>query len=581
MPPLPASTSGPPRLLALAVGEQWAAVTGPGGTEAGARDEVVRRALARARALARDGPIRWVWWSAREAVPLLWVAGATAADLDRSWDVAEAHRLLAGGWRADAATAWAVAHGLDPARCPRPTGDDLFDFVAPATGSGDTPHAADDSPVGPDGFLRPEAVAGRWQRTAARAGAWAEALVDVARRQQALLDRPRYLRTGWSEAAAAVLALELERDGLPVDRGEAERIMGELIGPRPRDAADAARVRTERDALVWRHVPGREGVDLRSPEQVRALLAAVGIDVPDTRKHRLAAYRAAHPVVEALLTWRAAERIATTYGYRWLDDHVGPDGRLRGRWTACDGAAGRMTAQNGLHNLPAALRPAVAAEPGHVLVRADLGQVEPRVLAAVSGDPAFVAATRSPDLYAPVAAALGLDRPTAKVAVLAAMYGQTSGVAGEALRRLTRAYPVAVAYLDRAYEAGHAGGQIRTYGGRRVATGGDGAAGTTSDEGRARARGRFLRNAAIQGAAAELFKAWAATVRVAIRPLDAQLVLCLHDELVVQAPQDRAPLVAAAIDDALTGAAARWSEGGAVHFVADTSIVETWAAAKT
>ena len=45
-----------------------------------------------------------------------------------------------------------------------------------------------------------------------------------------------------------------------------------------------------------------------------------------------------------------------------------------------------MTATAGLHNLPADLRPAVAAEPGHVFVRADLGQIEPRVLAAVSGD---------------------------------------------------------------------------------------------------------------------------------------------------------------------------------------------------
>jgi len=69
-----------------------------------------------------------------------------------------------------------------------------------------------------------------------------------------------------------------------------------------------------------------------------------------------------------------------------------------------------MTAQSGLHNLPAEMRSAVRAEPGHVLVRADLGQIEPRVLAAVSGDAELAAAAREPDMYTPVAAALRLDR---------------------------------------------------------------------------------------------------------------------------------------------------------------------------
>ena len=86
-----------------------------------------------------------------------------------------------------------------------------------------------------------------------------------------------------------------------------------------------------------------------------------------------------------------------------------------------------MTATAGLHNMPADLRPAVVAEPGHVFVRADLGQIEPRVLAAVSGDAASPRRPRSDDMYAPVAEQLGVDRATAKVAVLGAMYGQTTG----------------------------------------------------------------------------------------------------------------------------------------------------------
>ena len=282
-------------------------------------------------------------------------------------------------------------------------------------------------------------------------------------------------------------------------------------------------------------------------------------------------YRSASPLVDALLSWRKQERIATTYGYRWLDEHVAPDGRLRGTWTACDGAAGRMTAQHGLHNLPAALRPAVAAEPGHVFVRADLGQVEPRVLAVVSGDAAFAAAARADDLYAPVAARLGAPRPVAKVAVLAAMYGQRSGSAGQALGDLERAYPVAMGLLDRAYDAGVRGQPLRTFGGRLIPL--DAVADPA-------ARGRFARNAVIQGSAAELFKAWAVTVRHAVAPLGGRVVLCLHDELLVHAPEAHADETAAAVRSALRDSARRWAGTDAVRFVADVSVVRTWDEAK-
>jgi DNA polymerase-1 len=315
--------------------------------------------------------------------------------------------------------------------------------------------------------------------------------------------------------------------------------------------------------------------------QVKELLASVGVVVPNTRKWVLEPFRDTHAVVGALLEWRKAERIATTYGYPWLDAHVGPDDRLRGGWTACDGAAGRMTAQNGLHNLPTSLRPAVAAHPGHVFVRADLGQIEPRVLAAVSGDEAFAAATRADDLYAPVAAALGVDRPVAKIAVLAAMYGQRSGAAGEALKDLERTYPVAMGYLDAAYAAGLRREPLRTYGGRLIRL--DAVLTDIPAEGAAArdaARGRFARNAVIQGSAAELFKAWAATVRATTRDLGAQIVLCLHDELLVHVPEEHAPETRLRLEQALTDSARRWTGSSRVRFVADASIIRRWSDAK-
>ena len=410
---------------------------------------------------------RWVVWSAGNALRAVVAAGV---EVPRTWDLSEAHRLLHGGWWATPGHILAGCRGL-PAR----------DVLLPGALGGLASMPTSSTWPGRDrticsrtrGSCEPTPWRG-WASTPDRVAALAHLALECQRDQDDSVRRTagpaaeRLVRTVWSESAAAVLCLELERDGLPVDRNAAEDLIGAAAGPRPRDDADATRIRALRDHVVLRHAPGRERTDLRNPAQVRDLLSSIGVDVPSTRAWLLEPYRHTHPLVDALLTWRKDERITTTYGYRWLDEHVGEDDRLRGTWTACDGAAGRMTAQNGLHNLPAALRPAICARPGHVFVRADLGQVEPRVLAVVSGDRAFAEATRSDDLYAPVATKLGVERPVAKVAVLAAMYGQRSGAAGEALEDLERAYPVAMGLLDRAYADGVARRPLRTYGGRLI-----------------------------------------------------------------------------------------------------------------
>ncbi len=518
---------------------------------------------------ALDPAVRWVTWSASAVAPAI----RAGARLDRTWDIAEVHRLAHGGWEAGPDLVWADARGLDPASAPSaPTGD-LFDLLAEEVPAEDL--------VRPDGHLRADAVTGAWLTTPERCAAFAEAAREVARHQHEgrRAAGPRAVATAHAESAAAVLCVELETDGLPIDREVARRLVTDAAGEEPRTLAEELAARESRDAPVLAALPGTGHVDLRNPAQVKAMLARAGVDVPSTRKWVLEAQVAAHPVVPALLEWRRKERIATTYGWRWLREHVASDDRLRGAWAACDGAAGRMTAQAGLHNLPAELRPAVAADAGWVFVRADLGQVEPRVLAAVAQDAAFAAATRADDLYAPVAARLGVERSVAKVAVLAAMYGQRSGDAAEALRGLEREYPVAMAHLQRAQEAGRRGDPVRTFGGRLVRTdfpGGDG----VDRDAIASSRGRFARNAVIQGSAAELFKAWAATVRVAVRPLRGRIVLCLHDELLVHVPEEHAAEAAAAVDRALTDAARRWLGGEQVHFVADTSVVRRWSEAK-
>jgi DNA polymerase I len=506
-----------------------------------------------------DDPPRWVWWSAAEGATPLVRAGLT---LRRCWDLTEAHRLLAGGYETDPEEIWAVAAELDPAGRPAPVMGDLFDVV------GD-----DEGAVRPDGYLNPSCSQMDWRGE--HLSDLGRLALRVARRQQELLGRrTRAVSTAASESGAALLCVELGEQGLPVDRPVLEELIAAIAGPRPRDEAHATRIRRERDDLVLRHVPGRGTTDLRNPLHVRELLQSLGVHVEDTRAWHLEPYRDMHPVVDALLDWRKAERIATTYGWAWLDRFVGSDDRLRGTWTACDGGAGRMTAGAGLHSLPTPLRPGIAAAPGHVLVRADLGQVEPRVLAVVSTDADFATATAEDDLYATVAAQLHLDRPAAKIAVLAAMYGQTSGPAADALRRMERTYPRALEYLKEAADRGERGEAVVTYGGRYVR------GREAVDRTGRRAVGRFTRNAVVQGAAAELFKAWALTVRDALRPLGGRIVLCLHDELLVHAPSVHAQETARAVDDALQAAARRWSGGAPVRFVADTRVIHRWSEAK-
>jgi len=512
----------PGEFVAVAiVGEDVALTSASGTTTFGSADAAPE--LQRLDAL---GP-RWVWPSARETVAPLSAAGWRPR---ACWDLAAVARLLSGR-REPSVTA---------------ESSDMLDFGEPV----------DDAPA-----------------------------LDVARAQLAELRAlpdpraapgsvPLAVLTAYAESAAAVLAVELEQVGLPVDVEAMAAILRPVIGDRPVDERHAAAARRTRDDDVRRLFPHSDDVDLRNPAHVREMLARIGLDLPDTRSWRLEPHVETSPAVRALVAWRKAERLATTYGWGWLDRDVGADGRLRGVWNAAEGA-GRMTASAGLHNLPAELRSAVRADPGWVFVRADLGQVEPRVLAAVSGDEGLAMAARQDDMYAPVAAALNCDRPTAKVAVLAAMYGATSGSAGNALRDMDRAYPTAMSYLRAAEDAGRTGRDLRTYGGRLLRL-----SRVFEDSKYPPASwGRFARNAVVQGAAAELFKAWAATVRAGLPAHGAEIVLCLHDELLVHAPAEAADDVVDVVRTSLAQTAHWWAAGSGVRFVVDIAVGASWAAA--
>ena len=520
----------PGELVAVAIAADGVALSDVSGTQVDQTDDP----LPLLRRLDDEGA-RWVWWSARETVGPLVARGWRPR---ACWDLDAVSRLLSG---------------------------------RPPQGAPGAAHAAADT-LDFDGVPQDAAhFAARARELAQEQLAAVSALPDPRAKPGVV---PLAVLTAYGESAAAVLAVELEHTGLPVDTDAMAAILRPVIGERPVDDGHAAATRRARDDAVRRLFPHSDDVDLRNPAQVREMLARIGLDVPDTRSWRLEPHAETSPPVRALLAWRKAERLATTYGWNWLDRDVGSDGRLRGIWHAAEGA-GRMTASAGLHNMPAELRPAVRAHDGWVFVRADLGQVEPRVLATVSGDAALANAARQDDLYAPVAAALRCDRPTAKVAVLAAMYGGTSGAAGNALRDMDRAYPTAMAYLRAAEEAGRTGRDLRTYGGRLLALH------RALEDSRypPASWGRFARNAVVQGAAAELFKAWAATVRAGLAGTGAEIVLCLHDELLVHAPAAAAGDVVELVRTSLAQTAHWWAAGSGVRFVADIAVGESWAAA--
>ncbi len=380
-----------------------------------------------------------------------------------------------------------------------------------------------------------------------------------------------------AESASALVAVEMAEAGVPWRADIHDQILVQLLGGRalhgarpPRLAALAAEI-----AAAFPGIP----VNPDSPTSVLAAFSRAGVVLDST--HAWVLRQTGHPAVPALIEYRELSRILTAHGWTWRAEWV-EGGRFKPDYIPAGVVSGRWaTRGGGALQIPRRLREAVVADPGHVLVMADAGQLEPRVLAAMSGDPAMARAAGSADMYAALAAeAFGGDRSKAKIGLLGAMYGQTGGQAAAPLATLRQRYPRALDLLERAARTGESGGLVRTHLGRTcpppsVPASADNVAdlppgeipdaSTEAAEGRgggarARARGRFTRNFIVQGTAAE----WAAAVLAALRLrlLDlavsaetakdggapaAELVFFQHDELVVHAAEELADAVVEAI----------------------------------
>lgn len=403
-------------------------------------------------------------------------------------------------------------------------------------------------------------------------------------------DRMRLLLA--SESAGMLVATEMGRAGVPWRADVHRELLDGLLGGRYPGGLEPRRMAELADAVSRAFGEGaRVRPDL--PNDIIKAFARAGISLTSTRKWEL--QQIDHPAVAPLLEYKKLYRLHTAHGWAWLQQWV-HDGRFRPEYLPGGTVSGRWTANGGgALQIPKVIRQAVRADPGWRLVVADADQMEPRVLAAVSRDRGLMEVAGSgEDLYADLAArAFGGDRARAKLGLLGAIYGQTSGDALKHMADLRRRYPAAVAYVDDAARAGEEGRLVRTWMGRTCPPASvvppdeaglpqEEPTGYGSSSAAARARGRFTRNFVVQGSAAD----WALLMLAALRHalweggLRAELVFFQHDEVIVHCPAEEAATVSGAIT-AAADTAGRIAFGETpVRFPFTTAVVECYAEAK-
>ncbi|MFE2041589.1 bifunctional 3'-5' exonuclease/DNA polymerase [Streptomyces sp. NPDC059477] len=538
---------------------------------------------------ARPEVVRWVWRSTAELYPRLLAAGVR---VERCYDIEAAETLLLGhegryGEPRSAAAALARLH-----RGPVPP----------------------DPPVRP---AEPGSQSPLFEPQTARVPL-ADLLAVYAEQQRRHEraehpDRMRLLTA--AESAGMLVAAEMNRSGLPWRPDVHREVLHELLGERyagggePRRLAELA---DEVSAAFGRRVRP----DL--PAEVIKAFARAGIKITSTRRWEIESID--HPAVKPLVEYKKLYRLWVAHGWSWLQDWV-REGRFRPEFLAGGTVTGRWATNGGGGlQIPKVIRRAVVADPGWRLVVADADQMEPRVLAAISRDPGLMeVAARPTDLYQSVSErAFSGDRDEAKIAVLGAIYGQTSGDGLKNLAALRRRFPRAVAYVDDAARAGEEGRLVRTWLGRTCPPvagtspddigdeagipqddeedggerngGGGGGRGNGGGGGQdwvpgyasrnSRARGRFTRNFVVQGSGADWTLLLLAALRRACSGLAAELVFFQHDEVIVHCPAEETGRVVQAIHES-SELAARLTFGGTpVRFPFSTAVVECYAEAK-
>lgn len=284
--------------------------------------------------------------------------------------------------------------------------------------------------------------------------------------------------------------------------------------------------------------------------------------------------RGKHPIVEQILDYRTLTKLKSTYADGLLKE-ISADGRIHTNFQMTVTATGRLSStEPNLQNIPvrrelgAQIRKMFVASPGKVLVDADYSQIELRLLAHIANDETMIAAFRSgEDIHAvtasqvfgvPLAEVTPLQRSHAKAVNFGIVYGisafslaQDIGVFQSEAKAYMDSYFAKYhgvrEYMTRVVEQAKADGYVTTLFGRRRDL-----PELKSSNFNLRSFGeRVALNMPIQGTAADIIKA--AMVRVDARMraegLEAQLLLQVHDELIVECPAEEAETVKAILVD--------------------------------
>ncbi|HEY4041421.1 MAG TPA: DNA polymerase I, partial [Rhodopila sp.] len=307
-----------------------------------------------------------------------------------------------------------------------------------------------------------------------------------------------------------------------------------------------------------------------------------------------------HELPNRILEWRQLAKLKSTYADSLVNDINPATGRVHTSFAMAVASTGRLSSNEpNLQNIPirtdegSRIRHAFIAEPGHVLLSADYSQIELRLLAHVA-DLAVLrdSFARGEDIHARTASEVfgvpmaGMDPMTRRRAKainfgiiygisgfgLARQLGITPGEAREYIARYFERYPGIRAYMERTKEEARIKGYVVSPFGRRCWVPG------IADKHAARRAyaERQAINAPLQGGAADIIKRAMVRLPVALRAagLRSRLLLQVHDELLLEAPEDEA--------EALAEVARRVMESAAtlsVPLVVETGLGKTWAEA--
>jgi DNA polymerase-1 len=302
-----------------------------------------------------------------------------------------------------------------------------------------------------------------------------------------------------------------------------------------------------------------------------------------------------------LLRFREVEKLRSTYGEGLLAE-IADDGRIHATFNQTVARTGRLSSDKpNLHNIPVrsdegrVFRTAFVAPAGYSLLVADYNQIELRCIAHLASDPGLVGAfAAGQDIHTataarvfgvPVDAVTHDQRSKAKMVSYGLAYGmeayglsQRLGIGVEEASGILHAYfdafPNVKKYMDDAIHAARQAGYTETLFGRRRPI-----PELLSDNFRVRQAGeRQAMNAAIQGLAADIFKI--ALVRIDAMLTEKQfrsrVVLQVHDEVIVEVPDDEREVVGPLILDIMKGAA-----NLSVPFEVNAAWGRSWAEAKS